>query len=431
MDVDPPTSTARVRPFVEDINVSFTYPDPPAYSFGHFANLRHTDLDGFLSTNHQSVSARPGPSQPAATILAQSGLPIPLVYSPAVPFPTSTSPPTPSRESSPEPPPPPPSAAHPYEPHRQCTPAGDRVPPSEQAHVSQPRRSTRARTVRVRRAPEALTAQAAAAAALSREQEEQARHEEMTSTAEPAIHGEDESDDELQDEVDDPMGSTVFADSPSCEDFPLLPPSPPASELYENSHSHALVRLALLTTAVLHVSHRLSHRACGLLLLVFSFIFLATNIIPPNSRLPLTLKTVLHRFELDDRFKILPVCANCHALFRPNTDTRALCPHCDTPLFRPSLFYNQIFGRKKRRQPYLTAPIRTLSSLLIEFLSHPGIEAACEAWKARPSTPGSYSHMSDGAVWNDLKGPDGRCFFDRDDPQDGELRLGVTFSLDW
>ena len=83
--------------------------------------------------------------------------------------------------------------------------------------------------------------------------------------------------------------------------------------------------------------------------------------------------------------------------------------------------------------PELCAPIQPLSSLLVEFLSRPGMEEVVEKyWKTRPKSPaGQRSDIMDGDLWKSLEGPDGKLFFDAEGDKSGELRIGVTLGIDW
>ncbi|KAF7346894.1 hypothetical protein MVEN_01441600 [Mycena venus] len=55
---------------------------------------------------------------------------------------------------------------------------------------------------------------------------------------------------------------------------------------------------------------------------------------------------------------------------------------------------------------------------------------AVNAWKARERSPDELRSIQDGEVWNTILGPDKKRFFFEGDSET-EIRLGVTFSLDW
>lgn len=82
------------------------------------------------------------------------------------------------------------------------------------------------------------------------------------------------------------------------------------------------------------------------------------------------------------------------------------------------------------RQPHAVAPIQVLSNSLTELFTRPGMVPAVEAWKSIPSDSNNYRNMQDGDIWRNLKGADGESFFFGPSASK-ELRLGVTFSLDW
>ncbi|TDL19286.1 hypothetical protein BD410DRAFT_443930 [Rickenella mellea] len=182
-----------------------------------------------------------------------------------------------------------------------------------------------------------------------------------------------------------------------------------------------------------HLGHHVSFRACNILLFCLNAIFLFLNLITIDNQMPVNLGTVLKKLELGDRFVVYPICHLCHRIFRPDIPTTAVCPDCDSALFKVSS--STVFERIKRRPapaptPVCAAPIQVLSSLLVDFLSQPRNEDALEEWKTRTHEPGKYKDIMDGNIWRSMKCPDGSLFFDPSDDS-GELRLGVTLSLDW
>jgi hypothetical protein len=56
--------------------------------------------------------------------------------------------------------------------------------------------------------------------------------------------------------------------------------------------------------------------------------------------------------------------------------------------------------------------------------------AAVDQWKTWPRVPGESRSIQDGKIWQTIKGPDGQKLF-YGDSSENEIRLGVTFSLDW
>ncbi|KII83669.1 hypothetical protein PLICRDRAFT_180270 [Plicaturopsis crispa FD-325 SS-3] len=206
------------------------------------------------------------------------------------------------------------------------------------------------------------------------------------------------------------------------------------SEIYQSSHDIWFVRAILTLVALLHTKHHVSFRACALILFVLNSIFISLGILLPSSAMPLTLHTVINRFDLNDQFTIHPVCKTCHRVYAPDISTNSKCRACKTPLFKtPSTFLWHRLTKKKPPPPtpITAAPIHLLSDQLAKMLSQrPEIEAECDEWKTHERTPGTYRKIMDGNVWNELKGPDGKRFFDPDDESD-ELRIATTISIDW
>lgn len=315
---------------------------------------------------------------------------------------------------------------------------------SHESHEA-PRRSTRGRKVRVRREVQTLTERAAAESETVLPPPVVPSRDAMPdlSRAEPGSESVD-----LDPRDDDAVGHGVATSidseesnlptSPillSYEDIKLPTPQRAPQDVYASSHSNPLVRLSLLTTAQLHIKYNLGFYACSVLLLVFAFIFFSVDVIAAKSEMPTTLQTVLQHFDLHDRFEVYPLCVDCHQPYLSSSPPDSRCLECDTALFHPTttkLFNDFLHLRGNRRsRAVVAAPIRTLSALLVDFLNEPGMEAACEDWKTRENNPGTYSSIMDGAFWNELWGVDTEPFFDRHNDQDGDLRLGVTFSLDW
>jgi hypothetical protein len=163
--------------------------------------------------------------------------------------------------------------------------------------------------------------------------------------------------------------------------------------------------------------------------------------------MPLTLKTLFARLGARDRFTVHPVCYQCHKVFHPGVASNTVCPECELELFRPAT--QQLFDflddghptvfesaddeerAAVKREPHMVAPTQLLSGALEEFFARPGMVSAVNAWKTRTGTvEGELRSMQDADVWRTLKGHDGEWFFFGPSAED-ELRLGVTFSLDW
>ncbi|KAG2742653.1 hypothetical protein P692DRAFT_20879248 [Suillus brevipes Sb2] len=208
---------------------------------------------------------------------------------------------------------------------------------------------------------------------------------------------------------------------------------PDAHKLYQNSHSEWFARLVMILVAVLHAKHHVSFRACALILFTINTILLGLRVLDATNPIPVTLHTIINRFDLQDRFTIYPICAGCHRIFSTDTPINALCPDCDSRLFKPisNRLFRRLTGQQSQRPPPACAvPIQLPSSLLADFLARGENEQACTSWKSRLTVPSELKDISDGEVWKTIQGPDQKPFFS--DPDDNEeLRIGVTMSLDW
>ncbi|KAG1751090.1 hypothetical protein EDB19DRAFT_1271818 [Suillus lakei] len=129
---------------------------------------------------------------------------------------------------------------------------------------------------------------------------------------------------------------------------PLEYEAPPsAAQLYRDSHTEWFGRLVLLLVAVLHAKHRVSFRACALILFTLNTILLALNVLQPTNPLPITLHTIINRFDLQDHFTIYPICGSCHRIFPIDAPIDTLCSDCDSRLFKPisDRLFRRITGR--------------------------------------------------------------------------------------
>jgi hypothetical protein len=241
--------------------------------------------------------------------------------------------------------------------------------------------------------------------------------------------------------MDEDGSSDIDPDTQEEDDATLEPPEHillaeprrDSQDIYNDSHPLWFIRILLMLVAFLHTRYHVSFRACDILLSCLNLIFLHLDLIDVDSQIPKSLRTVIKRFDLDDRFTVYPICHICHRIFKPGIPSNAMCPDCDAALFKaisPTLF-ERIRGKPAPpAPPVCAAPIQVLSSLLVDFLAQPGIETAAEEWKSRVEEPGKYKDIMDGEVWRTMKCADGSLFFDAADDSE-ELRLGVTMSLDW
>lgn len=204
-----------------------------------------------------------------------------------------------------------------------------------------------------------------------------------------------------------------------------------------SSHDLWYCRLILVGVAFLHTRHFVSFQACAMVLTCLNMVLVALGLVHSSRPLPRTLMTVFDRLEIIDQFEIRPTCSSCHALFPVNISPDSSCLTCDKPLFKAASanIYQRLSGRSPKPSPEVVTPYRSLSSLLEEFVARPGYERKCEVWRTRsPPPPGELHDISDGNIWNTVKGPDNKPFFDKPGSnitEPGELRLGVTLSLDW
>jgi hypothetical protein len=227
----------------------------------------------------------------------------------------------------------------------------------------------------------------------------------------------------------------------------------PVAQTQNALHPNWCVRGVIYLVAFLHTRYHVTFSACALILACLNHLFAALpgNLLG-NSPMPLTLKTLFARLGARDRFTVHPVCYNCHKIFLPGTSFDTVCPTCELELFRPAtrqLFDTLDDGRPTRfesaddndpdndkpvvikREPHMVAPVYLLSVALHEFFARPGMVSAVNSWKTRTGiVEGELRSMQDAEVWKALRGHDGESFFFGSSAEE-ELRLGVTFSLDW
>ncbi|KAJ7725794.1 hypothetical protein B0H16DRAFT_1429796 [Mycena metata] len=206
-----------------------------------------------------------------------------------------------------------------------------------------------------------------------------------------------------------------------------------------------------LLVAFLHTRHHVSFRACAVILMTLNIVFSAMpgNLLGGDT-LPRSLTTVFAQLNLTDKFKVHPICYLCHKIFDPTVGSETICADCESRIFRPQTrsLFRRLFESAPAPvvagdgdddsednpsvggSPHVVAPIQPLSDALRDLFSRPGVVPAVNAWKTREQTPGELKCMQDGEVWRTIKGPDNKSFFFEGNC-DEEIRLGVTFSLDW
>ncbi|KAJ7673009.1 hypothetical protein DFH06DRAFT_51334 [Mycena polygramma] len=237
--------------------------------------------------------------------------------------------------------------------------------------------------------------------------------------------------------------SSTTSDRPQA-----LPAADPSTQLTARDHVHPswFVRGIIYMVGFLHTRHRVTFRACGLILVCLAFIFSAVvgNFMAAGA-LPRTLTTVFGKLGIRDEFVVHPVCFNCHYIFDPSIGTQTFCPDCEEEVFGPpprddSDAWDDLLPDSEdttqhspdaKQKPQLVAPIQLLSTGLQSFFKRPGMVSAVNSWRKRPrNVTGELKCMQDAAVWNSMQGPDGKSFFYGPGCND-EIRLGVSFSLDW
>jgi hypothetical protein len=220
----------------------------------------------------------------------------------------------------------------------------------------------------------------------------------------------------------------------ALSDFPTGPRSTSPLETYSDAHEYWFVRIIFLLVAVLHTRHHVTFRACGLILFVISVVFAHLSLTSNHNAIPYTLDTILKRLDLEDRFKICPACEICQQVFKSSTPRGSRCPQCDEDLFignSPTLFQRMTGRSPPPPPPRLSVPIRTLSELLTESFAHGPLEDQVVEWMSHQSHPGQYNGFMDGRVAKELKDNTGNLFFDPNSVDPHEIRLGVTWSVDW
>jgi len=149
-----------------------------------------------------------------------------------------------------------------------------------------------------------------------------------------------------------------------------------------------------------------------------------------------TLPSVLTKLGVEPAFRVLPVCPHCLEVYPDKPTTAPKCAVCGTDIFKTGPTQSGRARTEYDRTPKLRFPVKTLASQLAEIVSLPGMEDELERWRKISRKSGRYSDFFDGAISKELKGHDGKPFFqnsilDREDGPDGELRIGLTLGADW
>lgn len=194
------------------------------------------------------------------------------------------------------------------------------------------------------------------------------------------------------------------------------------------------IRNLQLMVAMLHTQFNVTFQACAMLLQGLGLVLHGLRVQDAED-LPKTLTTVLSKLELDDQFEVAPSCVQCHRLYSSKSSPLSVCDKCNKPLFHPlrrSLFERLSPHATPSPIPIRAVPIIALRTLLEDFLAEGSNELEVDAWRDEEAMPGFATRIMDGNVWESVVDGNGRPFFDAgllDEPN--ELRIGLTFLLDW
>ncbi|KAJ7721663.1 hypothetical protein DFH07DRAFT_784070 [Mycena maculata] len=221
--------------------------------------------------------------------------------------------------------------------------------------------------------------------------------------------------------------------------------APSRTSTRDDLHPHWYIRAVIYMVAFLHTKHRVTFRACALILVCLGFIFSAVvGALTGTFAMPRTLTTVFAKLDIKDNFTVHPICFQCHRVFDPAVAPHAFCPDCDEEVFGaaapddPDASNDTISdsedtpppGTSRKRKPHVVAPIQLLSTGLREFFQRPGMVSAVNSWKTRSKKAGEAQCMQDADVWKTIKGPDVKSFFFGLAAKN-EIRLGTSLSFDW
>jgi hypothetical protein len=190
-----------------------------------------------------------------------------------------------------------------------------------------------------------------------------------------------------------------------------------------------------MLVAWLHTQCKLAWMACGTVLVVVSHILVAGKYkLKDGQQAPyVTLSSVLTNLGVEPEFQVLPVCPQCMEVY-PNTRARdSKCDRCLSPLFKHTKTVN---GRRDEDdnivRPLLQFPRLSIEDQLRKILEIPGMEDELEHWRHVHQTLGKSNDMFDGRVAQEIKGSDGRPFFENPSPVGcTELRIGLVLGFDW
>lgn len=211
---------------------------------------------------------------------------------------------------------------------------------------------------------------------------------------------------------------------------------PPTS--VSSAHPSSPGRILLLLVTWAHAQWNAPLRFCAAMLAICTIMLRSAGVNisrSDGSHIPLTYKTLEKRLSTEPKFDALPVCPKCLEP-HPITHTGPLCTMCSSPMFTPT-------GERKpsasadatNGKPSLKFPYKSITEHLTELLSMDGVADMMDDWRTSPRKAGVLGDIFDGNIAKSVKGVDGQPFFrneplDRKGP-DGELRIGLTFGMDW
>jgi hypothetical protein len=171
---------------------------------------------------------------------------------------------------------------------------------------------------------------------------------------------------------------------------------------------------------------------------VFFVSFLSLSALSAHSRPPLTLNTTLKHLGLIDQFRVLPTCTKCWHMYPSTSAPDLKCSVCQIPIFWPihgsgdNVESPILESRPLKVKPILVTPTWPISEQLKSFINQLGVEEALDAWWTWKHHSHKLMDISDGRIWNEIRGHDGQLFFENgsDKPDPDELCLTLTMNFD-
>lgn len=216
-----------------------------------------------------------------------------------------------------------------------------------------------------------------------------------------------------------------------CADHSASPPPPPSSSSLDPAHTHPAIQLLYLLVAWLHTHFHLPFLACNAVLtVVFHILTLAAGSVNTKDSYR-TLPSIIGHLGVEPVFSALPVCPECLEVYPASIDPSQPCARCESPIFKLTTSKTSKSPNNKFR-PFLQFPAKSIEAQLRDILAVDGMEDVLEGWRSKVRVPGEYQDNFDGAICQELKGDDGRLFFENPLPAgNSELRIGLTQGVDW